>query len=154
MAERRVPQIRLAWNSVFKTDLSTLQHIGANVAKDKVSELNGVAKLYEARQLAEKGIAPSDPEFRDRWPNLFSILTCCKVTEDRVIDPPSLRLSNSSGDWCVSLAVGGIQAYGEVMVKTFAEAFDAVERALVGGMPFWKHNLRKPTKDRPLKKQK
>lgn len=117
-------------------------------------ELNGVAKLYHCRQLAEKGIAPSDPTFEADYPNLFSLLTNNKVGPDEVIDPPALRVTNSSGDWSASISVTGLQMFGEMLFHTFGEVLPGVERALADGSFPWKCNLKKRAKPRKLELQK
>lgn len=121
--------------------------------RQKEVELNGVAALYHARQLAERGISPSDAEFEQLYPTLFSILTNNRIEADKVIDPPSLMLRNSSGDWCLGISIPSLGFYGELMFKTHAEALPGVELALASGRFPWKINLKKGVKTRSLKTQ-
>jgi hypothetical protein len=121
------------------------------MAKDKEPGVNGVAALYKARQLAERGTAPSDKVFADRYPNVFSLLTSNRVAHDKVADGAYLRISNAAGDWCFALGVPSLAAFTEVSAGTFEAGLDRLESILATGNASWRFNLRRPTLVRTLK---
>jgi len=114
-------------------------------------DLNGVAALYRARQLAEQCVAPSDDAFRDKYPNLFSLLTNAQVTENKVVDGAFLRVSNSAGDWLLALGVPALGAFAEVMSSTFDAGLVKLETALATGNIGWRFNLKRSAKVRSLR---
>lgn len=124
------------------------------MARRKNPELNGVADLYMLRQLAERNQAPDDPDFGQKYPRLFSILSDNRISEDKLIDPPILSVKNAAGDWQVSLSVPGLRMYGEVLAGTFLEALDLLERRLAEGSFPWKVNTKKAVLAREVKKSR
>lgn len=116
----------------------------------RIEQLNGIAALYRARQLAELGTAPTDDGFRERYPNLFSLLTNSKVDDRTVADGAFLRLSNASGDWVLSVGVPSIGAYAEVMSQTFEAGIAKLEANLAAGNVDWRFNLKRRPRIRKL----
>jgi hypothetical protein len=121
------------------------------MAKAKAGDLNGVAELYKARKLIDQGIAPCDVEFSKLYPHLFSLLTNNRIDDKHVIDPPCVRVSNASGDWCFSLAVMSLGMFGEVLVNEWAQGLPELERKLTEGKGFWRPNQKRKPKLRDSK---
>jgi hypothetical protein len=116
--------------------------------------LNGVAALYKARQLAERGVIPSDEAFAKAYPSLFSLLTNSAIDERRSVDGTSLRVSNSAGDWCLTLAVPALGAYAEVLSKTWNDGLAKLDSALSSGSIEWRFNLRRSARIRKQQEEK
>jgi hypothetical protein len=114
-----------------------------------------MARVYELRQLAERGVVPNDDVFRERWPALFSILVNNRLGEDQWTEPARLSISNSSGDWCASLSAPGLAGYTETLGATFDQALTALDVGIASASLKWRFNLKKrgrPRKDASEKK--
>jgi len=119
-------------------------------AKREAVIVNGMARVYELRQLAEKGLSPNDETFRERWPALFSILVHNRLGNDQWTEPARLTVSNACGDWCAALSAPGLAGYTETLGPTFDQALTALDVGIANGSLKWRFNLKKrgrPRKD-------
>jgi hypothetical protein len=98
---------------------------------------SAVQRLYQARQLADRGIAPNDEEFAKLHPNLWELLTVCWLDADQRIDPAYLRVSACAGDWVHQLSSPAMKGSLSVATRTFAEGLNALEVALATGSVAW-----------------
>lgn len=114
-------------------------------------DLNGVAALYRARALVERGIVPNDDSFRQRCPSIFGYLTQNTVGEGQVIDGSFLRVSVSAGDWCVSLGIPALGAYCEVLAATVDEGLAKLDSALATGAAAWRWSVKRKARVREVK---
>jgi hypothetical protein len=98
---------------------------------------SAVQRLYQARQLADKGIAPNDEEFARLHPSLWELLTVCWLDDEQRIDPAYLRISACAGDWVHTLSSPSMKGQLSVATRTFAEGLGALDVALATGSVAW-----------------
>lgn len=124
------------------------------MARKPAFEANGVAHLYELRQKAGDMTPPVDPAFQEKYPNLFSMLACNRIAEDKAIEPVALRINVSAGDWAISLSCGALNAFGGILASTVELGLAEVEQKLAAGRFPWTFNQKREPKIRTLKEKK
>jgi hypothetical protein len=124
------------------------------MGRTKETELNGIARWYQARLRADDCVAPCDDDFAARYPSLLSMLVNNRIAEDRAVDGARLTVSVNVGDWEMSLWCPGIGTGTKVHSKTFLGGLEALERGLLDGTLPLEVNKKKPPKIRELKKPK
>jgi hypothetical protein len=124
----------------------------AKPSKDE--ELNGVARVYKLRQLAQLGTPPSDPEFQATYPALFSLLCDNRPDKDLFCQMPRLSLQVNGGDWVLSLSIAGLNSYGEVSAGTMALVLAEANQRLASGTFPWRFNTMRDPKTKEIRKSK
>jgi hypothetical protein len=102
-----------------------------------------LATLYAARQKADEGIAPTDDAFREQFPGLWELMTDCWIDAKRKTDAGQIQIWNSSGDWAFKATSTGLKASKTVMVRTMAEGFAKLEKALFDDQVPWQFWLKR-----------
>lgn len=120
------------------------------MAKPEKPTVNGLSDIYRMRQLAERGIVPTDDSFREQYPALFSILVNNRIDEKHWTEPAKLSISNAAGDWSFGLSAPGLGGFTEVLARTIPEGFALLDVGLANGSLKWRFNLKRrgrPRKD-------
>jgi len=94
--------------------------------------------VFHARELHDKGVSLTDPDFEAKYPILWSLLNDNHVSEDKVGETAYLRVQNSAGDWSFSVGSSAVGGSCEVMVATFPEGLPALEAKLAKGPEVWR----------------
>lgn len=76
---------------------------------------------------------PPDNDFLQRYPNLWTWLTCSQVTEELGKDPArlSFEVDHTSGLWVVGISDNSLRQSGRVRAPNFIDALAALELAVV-----------------------
>jgi hypothetical protein len=121
------------------------------MAKAKKSFLAG---LYQARQAAERGVAPSDEEFRGLYPFLWELMVECWLDPEHRVEAGRITISNSAGDWLFRAESPGIKASKSIMAHTFSQGLGQLDKALIDPEVPWSFWLRRKASIREVKQGK
>jgi hypothetical protein len=125
---------------------------GKTVTTKNGKQQNAVQRLYQARQLADRGIAPTDDAFAKAFPNLWDLMTSCWLGPEERVDPANLVVMVSAGDWLFKLASPSLRGTLSIATRTFAEGTEALELALATSSVPWSFWLKKPPAIRKAKR--
>jgi len=111
-------------------------------------------QLWHLRKAADRGVAPTDDEFMERYPGLWQLYTLLWLDDTHRVEGASVTISNQLGDWSWRVQSPAMRGSKSVLVKTMGEGWLALEKAVWDPAIPWVINTRRRPSIREVKPPK